>query len=90
MDCCNCSPGLSTDGQFKPHSVRKAVSHVQSLTQHGSPPPISRQALSQWEDLPQANRHRLLWLLSHLLERQLELSSAPDKEDDDELDKRAE
>jgi len=70
--------------------VRKAVSHVQSLTQHGSPPPISRQAISPWKELPQANRKLLLWLLSHLLERQLELSSAPDKEDDEELDKRAE
>jgi hypothetical protein len=66
------------------------VSHVQSLTQHGSPPPLSRQAISPWEDLPQANRQRLLWLLSHLLERQLEPSSVPGKEDDDELDKHAE
>ena len=66
------------------------MSHVQSLTQHGSPPPISRQAISQWEDLPQANRQRLLWLLSHLLERQLQQSSAPDKEDGDELDENAE
>lgn len=64
--------------------------HVQSLTQHGSPPPISRQAISQWEDLPLVNRQRLLWLLSHLLERQLEPSRAPSKEDDDELDKRTE
>ena len=70
--------------------MRKVVCHVQSLSQHGSPPPISRQALSQWADLPQANRQRLLWLLSHLLERQLEPSSALGKEDDDELDKRAE
>jgi len=43
-----------------------------------------------WEDLPQANRQQLLWLLSHLLERQLERSSAPGKEDGDELDKSAE
>ena len=70
--------------------MRKVVSHVQSLTQHGSPPPNSRLVIGLWVDLPQANRQRLLWLLSHLLERQLELSSAPDKEDDDELDKRAE
>ncbi len=70
--------------------MRKAVSHVQSLTQHGSPPPASRQAISQWAGLPQANRQRLLWLLSHLLERQLERSSAPDKEDGDELDESAE
>ena len=65
------------------------MSHVQSLTQHGSPPPDSRQAISQWEDLPQANRQRLLWLLSHLLERQLEASSAADKEDGDERDESA-
>jgi hypothetical protein len=70
--------------------MRKAVSHVQSLTQHGSPPPNSRLVIGPWEDLPQANRQRLLWLLSHLLERQLEGSSAPDKEDGDELDESAE
>ena len=64
--------------------------HVQSLTQHGSPPPIFKQAISQWENLPQVNRQRLLWLLSHLLERQLEGSSAPNKEDGDELDESAE
>ena len=70
--------------------MRKAVFYVQSLIQHGSPPPASRQAISQWEDLPQANRQRLLWLLSHLLERQLEQSLAPSKEDSDELDGNAE
>jgi hypothetical protein len=66
--------------------MRKAVPHVQSLTQHGSPPPASRQALSQWEKLPQANRKLLLWLLSHLLEHQLEQSKALRKEDGDERD----
>jgi hypothetical protein len=70
--------------------MRKAVSHVQSLTLHGSPPPNSRQAISPWEELPQVNRQRLLWLLSHLLERQLERSNAPGKEDGDELDSSAE
>jgi hypothetical protein len=40
--------------------------------------------------LPQTNRQRLLWLLSHLLERQLERDRTPGKEDDDELDTRAE
>ena len=69
--------------------MRKVVSHVRSLTQHGSPPPDCRQAISLWEDLPQANRQRLLWLLSHLLERQLERSSTPSKEDGDELDESA-
>ena len=66
------------------------MSHVRSLTQHGSPPPDSRQVISQWSDLPLVNRQRLLWLLSHLLERQLEQSLAPGKEDGDELDKNAE
>jgi hypothetical protein len=70
--------------------MRKAVSHVQFLAQHGSPPPDSRQATSLWEELPPTNRQRLLWLLSHLLERQLEWSSAPGKEDGDELDNSAE
>ena len=70
--------------------MRKVVSHVQSLTQHGSPPPNSRLVIGLWVDLPQANRKLLLWLLSHLLERQLERSSAPGKEDGDELDESAE
>lgn len=81
---------MSTASRPKFHSMRKAVSHVQSLTQHGSPPPASSQTSSRWEALPQANRQRLLWLLSHLLERQLERGRTPGKEDDDELDARAE
>jgi hypothetical protein len=70
--------------------MRKAVSHVQSLTQHSSPPPVCRLTSSPWEDLPQANRQRLLWLLSHLLERQLEPGSSTEKEDGDERDKSTE
>jgi hypothetical protein len=66
--------------------MRKVVFHVQSLTQHGSPPPDSRPAIGRWAELPQANRQRLLWLLSHLLERQLEQSLEPSKEDGDERD----
>ena len=54
------------------------------------PPPACRQTSSPWEDLPQANRQRLLWLLSHLLERQVEQSLASGKEDGDELDESAE
>ena len=69
--------------------MKKAVSQVQSLPKHGSPPPTSRPAIGQWEDLPQANRKLLLWLLSHLLERQLEQSLAPSKEDGDELNSSA-
>ena len=40
--------------------------HVQSLTQHGSPPPNTKLVIGPWADLPQANRQQLLWLLSHL------------------------
>jgi hypothetical protein len=69
--------------------MKKAVSHVQSLPQHGSPPPDSRLVIGPWADLPQANRKLLLWLLSHLLERRLEQSLAPGKEDGDELDSSA-
>lgn len=70
--------------------MRKVVFHVQSLTSHGSPPPNSRLMIGTWEALPQINRQRLLWLLSHLLERQLEPSSTTEKEDSDERDKNAE
>jgi hypothetical protein len=70
--------------------MRKVVFHVQSLTQHGSPPPNFRPAIGRWAELPQANRKLLLWLLSQLLERQLEQSLEPSKEDGDELDERAE
>ena len=62
------------------------MSHVQSLTQHGSPPPDSRLVIGPWADLPQANRKLLLWLLSQLLERQLEPRLTPRKEDADERD----
>jgi len=62
------------------------VSNVQFLTQHSPPPPAYKPASDQWAGLPQANRQRLLWLLSHLLERQLEPSLPHSKEDDDELD----
>ena len=54
------------------------------------PPPDSRLVIGPWADLPQAKRKLLLWLLSHLLERQLERSSAPGKEDGDELDENEE
>lgn len=62
------------------------VSHVQSLAQCGSPPPDSRLVISPWVELPQTNRQRLLWLLSQLLERQLEPSLTSGKEDGDEGD----
>ncbi len=62
------------------------MSHVQSLTQHNPPPSDSKLVSGPWSDLPQVNRQRLLWLLSHLLERQLEPNLILDKEDGDELD----
>lgn len=62
------------------------MSDVQSLTQYSPPPSVYKPAITQWADLPQANRQQLLWLLSHLLERQLDPSLLPSKEDDDELD----
>jgi hypothetical protein len=61
------------------------VSHPTRL-----PPPDSSQGISRWEALPPANRQQLLWMLRHLLERQLERDRTPDKEDDDELDALAE
>ena len=66
--------------------MRKVVFHVQSLTQHNSHPPNARLVVGPWAELPQANRQRLLWLLSHLLERQLEPSLTSHKEDGDERD----
>jgi hypothetical protein len=66
--------------------MRKVVSHVRSLTQHSSPPPDSKSVSGPWADLPQVNRQQLLWLLSHLLERQLEPNLILGKEDGDELD----
>jgi hypothetical protein len=54
------------------------------------PPPNSRQVIDRWTNLPQINRQRLLGLLSHLLERQLEQRLAPSKEDSDERDDCAE
>ena len=42
------------------------------------PPPIGRSEMAQlWLRLPLANRHRLLWLLGQLLERQLVESQTP-------------
>jgi hypothetical protein len=62
------------------------VPDVQSLTQYSPPPSVYKPATAQWTKLPQANRQQLLWLLSHLLERQLDPSLLPNKEDDDEPD----
>jgi hypothetical protein len=66
--------------------MRKVVSHVQSLSQQGSPPPITRPVVDLWADLPKVNRKHLLRLLSHLLERQLEPNLIASKEGGDECD----
>ncbi len=55
---------------------RKRVCHVHCLRQirataQRSPPPRKALARSRWEQLPPANRHRLLSLLGRLVERQL-------------------
>lgn len=55
-----------------------------------SPPPVFKQALDVWAVLPQIHRQHLLWLLSHLLERQIEQHVVPSKEVSDERDERAE
>ncbi len=60
--------------------------HVRPSYRCCPPPSLSRQSPSVWTQLPQPNRHHLLWLLSQLLERQLRLPPAIDKECNDESD----
>jgi hypothetical protein len=49
------------------------------------PPPTTGTERSRWERLPHATRQRLLWLLSQLLERQLQLpQDAPRTEASDD------
>ncbi len=64
--------------------------YVPSRTQPCPPPPASKQAFGVWADLPPIHRQHLLWLLSHLLERQIEQHLMPSKEVSDERDDRAE
>jgi hypothetical protein len=49
----------------------KVVDHAPTISSRSSPPPSADQYLSRWAQFPAANRQRLLWLLSQLLERQL-------------------
>jgi hypothetical protein len=67
-----------------PHEEGGVPCPISHSTQ--SPPPNSKSASGLWADLPQVNRRQLLWLLSHLLERQLEPDLMSCKEDEDELD----
>ncbi|MEE8290796.1 MAG: hypothetical protein V3R80_04895 [Candidatus Tectomicrobia bacterium] len=48
------------------------------------PPPLAESVPALWQQLPLPNRSRLLWLLSQLLERQLQ--STTDEEGSDETD----
>jgi hypothetical protein len=49
-----------------------------------SPPPLGPSELIQvWRRLPAPNRHRLLWLLSQLLEHQLRAAAAPGEDGDE-------
>ena len=49
-----------------------------------SPPPVGRsELLVLWERLPPANRQRLLWLLSQLLEHQLHTAVARGEDGDE-------
>ncbi len=60
--------------------------YVPSRTQPCPPPPVFKQALDVWAVLPPIHRQHLLWLLSHLLERQIEPHLMPNKEVSDERD----
>lgn len=50
--------------------------------------PLATLPASRWERMPLAQRQRLLWLLSQLLKRQLELDAALREEDGHDADPR--
>jgi hypothetical protein len=52
------------------------VRHGQFFPRDHSTLPSPSPALSRWQRLPPANRRRLVWLLSQLLQRQLERRAA--------------
>lgn len=64
--------------------------YVPSRIQPCPPPPVFKQALGVWAVLPQIHRQQLLWLLSHLLERQIEQHLTRSPEVSDERNERAE
>jgi hypothetical protein len=66
--------------------TRKVVGHGRSVNRSGSPPPCSPQGRSRWTALPPANRRRLVWLLSQLLERHLNRYRVAEQEDSHEAD----
>ncbi len=48
----------------------EVVRHGRPVARYPPPPPAPGQGLRRWEQMPLANRQRLLGLLSQLLERQ--------------------
>src|SRR5215207_16433 len=70
--------GWSNSSRGSARPVRPKEKEIRGVHQRsGSPPPLSEgQPPPLWPKLPPANRHRLLWLLSRLLERRLEGSTA--------------
>ncbi len=67
-----------------PRRETEVSRHVRPSSRCGPPPSLSGQSPSLWTQLPQPNRHRLLWLLSQLLERQLLPVAAISEEANDE------
>jgi hypothetical protein len=67
--------------KFRPQAVEEKGRVCRPLS---SPPPIEPSELIQlWMRLPAANRQRLLWLLSQLLEHQLSAAAAPGEDRDE-------
>ncbi len=56
------------------------MGHGWSVNRRGSPPPCGGEGSSRWTQLPPANRRRLVWVLSQLLERQLSALHADGQE----------
>jgi hypothetical protein len=67
--------------KFRPQAVEEKGSLCRPAS---SPPSIGHSELIQlWLRLPAANRQRLLWLLSQLLEHQLSAAAAPGEDSDE-------
>ena len=67
--------------KFRPQAVEEKGSVCRPPS---SPPPLGHSELIQlWMRLPAANRQRLLWLLSQLLEHQLSAAAAPGEDSDE-------
>lgn len=62
--------------------------HVRTFPPHRSALPLASPLASRWEQLPSAQRQRLLWLLSQLLRRQLEQAAGQREEDSYDADPR--